>query len=302
MPEIQLPDAYAASVRDLSDQFRARFDAAFALRDPQQAVRARALLSRIGTIDWASEGYASPDNQRDLSIRFHWGHDHRFGDDLAVRGRMGIRHLRLMAEFLTGFGLPEDHFRGRRILDVGCWTGGTTLTLKMLGAAEILAIDEVRKYAEAAHELVNGVLGLSDVDCRAVSLYALDEGRFDTVYVPGVVYHLSDPVLGLRRMFNRLEDGGDIFVESATFRSDKPVCLFEGNRVFHKDGSEQDLSRGGWNWFLPSASCLELWMREAGFDDVRVFHSPETQRVFGYGIRREFRQITRAGLSVPDIA
>lgn len=302
MPEIQLPDGYAASVRKLGDQLKTGFDEAFRLRDPGQRNRAEALLSRIGTIDWQSEGYDSPESQRDLSIKFHWGHDHRFADDLAIEGRMGIRHLRLMAEFLTAFGLPEDHFAGRRVLDVGCWTGGTTLSLKMLGAAGILAIEEVRKYAEAAHELVNGIFGFSDVDCRAVSLYSLDDGSFDSVYVPGVVYHLSDPVLGLRRMFNRLRDGGDIFVESATFRSDKPVCLFEGNRVFHKDGSEQDLNRGGWNWFLPSAPCLELWMREAGFDDVRVFHSPVTQRVFGHGVRRKFRQITRAGLSVPDIA
>ena len=29
--------------------------------------------------DHKSEGYSSPSKQRDLSVQFHWGHDHDFG-------------------------------------------------------------------------------------------------------------------------------------------------------------------------------------------------------------------------------
>jgi len=78
-----------------------------------------------------------PDQQRDLSIKFLRGHNHRFAPDLQVEGRMKERHLSLAAEFIEGFKLSEEHFLGKAILDVGCWTGGTTLTLKMLGAGRI---------------------------------------------------------------------------------------------------------------------------------------------------------------------
>jgi len=291
------PENYAKKVQARQAALSLQYDAAYALTDPDQLEKARAILSRIGSIDWQSEGYSSPDKQRDLSIKFHWGHNHRFAPDLQVDGRMEDRHLSLAAEFIEGFKLPEDHFQGKAVLDVGCWTGGTTLTLKMLGAGEILAIEEVRKYAETTHTLARDVYGFNDVECQPQSLYHLDDGKFDQVYIPGVVYHLSDPVLALRRLFNRLRDGGDILIESAGIKNDKPMCWFKGNQAhFGESGS-----RGGWAWFWPSASCLEDWMYEAGFRDIQVFYSPVSERVFGYGKRTGFEDITRAGLSVPDI-
>src|SRR5262245_31963855 len=36
------------------------------------------LKNKIGSIDAASEGYADESRQRDLSIKFHWGHNHDF--------------------------------------------------------------------------------------------------------------------------------------------------------------------------------------------------------------------------------
>src|SRR5438093_1244326 len=61
--------------------------------------RIRAFLART---DHRVEGYRDPSRQRDLSIRFHWGHDHDFGS-FALRGRMGDRHLTLLARFADGF-------------------------------------------------------------------------------------------------------------------------------------------------------------------------------------------------------
>jgi len=301
MTTIPLPPDHNQRVNARQKILEAKYQSTYALTDPDKKSRALALLERIGTIDWKTEGYQSPDHQRDLSIKFHWGHDHRFDADLQVKGRMGNRHLSLAAQFMEGFSLPDNHFQGRAVLDIGCWTGGTTLVLAMLGASRVLALEEVRKYAEATNILATDIYGLSTIHCEPKSLFDLKEGRFDSVYIPGVVYHLSDPVLGLRRLFNRLRDGGDILIESAGIRHDGRMCRFKGNQE-HFGGSEDgDMNRGGWAWFWPSASCLDAWMYEAGFDDIRVFYSEEGSRVFGYGKRIKYRDITRAGLSVPDI-
>ena len=56
---------------------------------------------------------------------------------------MGDRHINLMAEFLLGFNLHKNFFKNKDCIDVGSWTGGTTLMLKHLGAAEVLALEEV---------------------------------------------------------------------------------------------------------------------------------------------------------------
>ncbi|WP_375257054.1 DUF1698 domain-containing protein [Citreimonas sp.] len=297
---LTLAETYTAQVALLRDRLQSAYDAHCAIESDAQRAKAEALLARIGTDDWRGEGYASPENQRDLSIRFHWGHDHRFAPDLAVQGKMADRHVDLMAQFITGFGLDEGMFAAKSVLDVGCWTGGTTLMLKTLGAGRILAVEEVRKYAETAHALVHDLYGHADVRAEARSLFALTEGTFDAVYFPGVVYHLSDPVLGLRRLFNRLHDGGEILVESAGIDDPRPICLFKGNREHH-GGTAEQMNRSGWAWFWPSPACLASWLDEAGFEDVRVFLSPTGQRVYGHARRRGHREITRAGLSVPDI-
>jgi hypothetical protein len=46
------------------------------------------LRSRLGKIDFEIEGYneLELDEQRDLSIKFHWGHDHGFGG-FKLKGR-----------------------------------------------------------------------------------------------------------------------------------------------------------------------------------------------------------------------
>lgn len=94
---------------------------------------------------------------------------------------------------------------------------------------------------------------------------------------------------------NALHDGGVCLVESAGIESDESVCEFCGNRVFHPSDHAGSLSFGGRRWFIPSAHCLSRWMIEAGFENVRTFRLPIKCRVYGYGARRGFVGITRAG-------
>ncbi|WP_323783849.1 DUF1698 domain-containing protein [Thalassovita sp.] len=284
------------------DELQSLFETTYEIGTEGQRTKAEELLSQIGSVDFAIEGYKSSERQRDLSIKFVWGHDHRFAEDINVPGQMKDRHLMLISEFYEGFGIKDSHFKDRDVLDVGCWTGGTTLTLKMLGAKKVHAIEEVKKYAYAAKSLCCEIYGFNDVEVSATSLYNFEESKFDTIYFPGVVYHLSDPVLGLRRLYNRLHDGGDIFVESFGIFDDGQFCRFDSN-IPNGSGNKSDLNRSGWNWFVPSAKCLGAWMEVAGFEDVEVFASNVTGycRVFGHGRRKSFKDITRAGLAVPDI-
>jgi SAM-dependent methyltransferase len=264
-----------------------------------------AVQSRIGLDDAGAEGYREEDleRQRDFSIRFRWGHNHDFGT-FAIAGEMRDRHIELMANFLALFDRAPEHFRGKDVLDVGCWTGGTTLLLAALGAGSVVAIEEVRKYAGTAQFLATSFGLGARVTVRPLSIYGCNTDtfreRFDTVYFPGVVYHLSDPLIALRILYNALRLGGDIFVESAGIDTDEPYCRFDGSLVVTQ-GTREARNRAGWNWFMPSPSALGRMMREAGFDEVRsVWHAP-TGRVFAYARKVVQVPICRAGLSVPEI-
>ncbi len=255
--------------------------------------------SRIGAKSAQSEGYSEDeiDRQRDLSIEFNWGHNHDFGD-FKLTGQMGDRHINLLADFVTLFPISIDDFKEKNVFDIGCWTGGTTLLLSLV-AQKVFAIEEVNKYAEMASYLVKSFGIDDDVSVKSNSIYDCNHeefyDRFDIVHFPGVIYHLSDPVLALRILFNSLKIGGSILVESAGIDSRKPHCRFWGNKPVQRD------ERSGWAWFFPSPSALSRMMKEAGFDEIEVLWHKDRRRVYGYGKKVSQVGICRAGLSVRDI-
>jgi 2-polyprenyl-3-methyl-5-hydroxy-6-metoxy-1,4-benzoquinol methylase len=270
----------------------------------------RSLDGFLSLDDHAMEGYADAERQRDLSVRFHWGHDHDFGP-FALKGRMGDHHLRLIETYVSMGALPAD-LAGQRVLDIGCWTGGTSLLLAAMGAAEVHAVEEVRKYADAANYLAHAfavddrltVHNRSLFECTTPEL----QDRFDIVNYSGVLYHVSDPILSLRICFNALRDGGTCLVETESLPGKQlpglDLLRYLGPRHTHS-GTPAERSRGGWNWFIPSAPTVRRMMEDVGFTDV-VCHGMTVagdhgQRMFAVGTRQAHVDMLRAGLSAPKI-
>ena len=277
------------------------------LHDEYKLTLARSLVNQEGKVDLESEGLTTAENQRDMSLQFTWGHNHIFNDTFKVDGKMCDRHIDVMARLYDMYDLPEDYFNGKDVIDVGCWTGGTTLLLKALGANKVLALEEVQKYAKTANVLVSDIYEQENVTCEGMSVYDLvSVEKYDIVYCPGVIYHLSDPIVALRRLFNSLKDGGEIYIESLGCIDDYPVCRYVGNARGEHD---RDITqRFGWAYYIPSMKCLERWLNEVGFCDVKCNYIapeanryPRSPRVYAYGKRERRVEITRAGLSQPDI-
>jgi SAM-dependent methyltransferase len=248
------------------------------------------------------EGATHPDRQRDLSRKFHWGHNHDFGT-FSLQGRTGDRHIALLACLIDWFKVLPRSLEGMKILDVGCWSGGTSLLLCALGA-HVVAIEEVKKYIDCLSH-VKRAFGIGRLEPRHLSLYDCTgpdfQDQFDLVLFAGVLYHLTDPVLGLRITFNCLKDGGKCIVETAITRSRRSVVFYEGPQVVN-DGCAGDLSRGGWNWFVPSPRALSRMISDVGYANVRLSpiigsSSPPDGRILAVGERTQHLDMLRAGLS-----
>jgi len=263
------------------------------------------ISSHIGKIDSYIEGFGKEEisEQRDLSVKFHWGHNHNFGE-FTVKGRMGDRHINVLTNFLLYFPITINSFKDKSVFDVGCWTGGTTLLLNSLSPSSIIAIEEVKKYSLMVDFLIRSFGLEENVSVKPLSLYSCNnlefKNKFDVVYFPGVIYHLSDPVLALRILYNSLRINGIILIESAGINVDKPLCEFRGSKIYGK-GDKENLNRGGWNWFLPSPSALASMMKEVGFEDIQTNWDLQTNRLYGYGKKLATVGICKAGLSVQDI-
>jgi 2-polyprenyl-3-methyl-5-hydroxy-6-metoxy-1,4-benzoquinol methylase len=255
------------------------------------------LRRMIGSVNGESEGFLDPAKQRDLSVKFHWGHNHDFGNGLVLGGNMQNRHIEILAYFISEFGLPTD-LRGKRVLDIGVWTGGTSLLLAAMGA-QVTALEEVGKYADTVNYLARSFGVQHQLRCLPRNLYdalPMFADEFDYVIYSGVIYHVSDPLLSLRLVFSALKNGGKCFVETAGLDAPDSICRYEGPDVVHS-GNAADLTRTGWNYYIPSASCLRIWCRDAGFQSVEVSGIEPASRLLACAQRTQFQDLCRAGLA-----
>lgn len=246
------------------------------------------------------ENFIDPAMQRDLSIRFHWGHNHDFGDGFELSGNMRNRHIEIISSFIDDFGLPIN-LENKNILDIGVWTGGTSLLLAAMGA-KVYAIEEVIQYSEMVNFLSKS-FGYEDVlRCYSSGLYEflpMFADFFDYVIYSGVIYHVSDPLLSLREIFTALKDNGTVFLETYGIDDERSVCVYEGPGI-HSSGNAKDLNRGGWNYFIPSPLCLERWCQDAGYQHVKIGRYLN-RRIRGAATRTFYRDFCRAGVSKKDL-
>ncbi|VAW52937.1 hypothetical protein MNBD_GAMMA05-1880 [hydrothermal vent metagenome] len=261
--------------------------------------------------DYEMEGYQNLKGQRDLSINFHWGHNHDFGD-FKLKGQVGESHIALIMTFLDIFKVLPKSLEGLKILDIGCWTGGTSLLLAAMGA-KVVAVEEVKKYIDCLEYLKHS-FAIENLEPRNMSLYdcTTDEFQdsFDFVLFAGVLYHVTDPILALRITYNCLKDGGKCLMETAVHDSTEPLIAYHGPRVGILE-SKKNISQSGWNWFLPTPYTLSLMMQDVGFTDVQLGKTyrgrkgtgsgTASARVHAVGTRDKHVDILRAGLSVTDI-
>ena len=120
------------------------------------------------------------------------------------------------------------------------------------------------------------------------------QDSFDFVLFAGVLYHVSDPIIALRILFNCLKDGGKILLETAAINSNETILSYQGPTIVF-GGSKKDLSRSGWNWFVPSPITLRKMMSDVGFVNIKT--KLNGSRCFAIGERKQYVDMMRSGLS-----
>jgi tRNA (mo5U34)-methyltransferase len=126
-----------------------------------------------------------------------WYHEFDFGHGLKAQSRTpDVEWHRRNWQFVER-QLDAVDFRGKSVLDVGCWDGYWSFFAEKRGAASVLAVDDFSQNwasADGVH-LAKELLGSKiEIDPRR-SVYDLASlaRRFDVVMFLGVYYHLLDP-------------------------------------------------------------------------------------------------------------
>jgi len=127
------------------------------------------------------------------------------------------------------------------------------------------------------------------------SLYELDVDalwqRWDLLYVPGVLYHLTDPLVALVIFWALLRPGGVVAFESITSAAQQGTSArYLGARL------------AGWNYWAPAPATFEAMLEDAGFAARTVELS--AGRGWWVGRRRPELPVLShgaAGFSRPDL-
>lgn len=263
----------------------------------------RKIYEFLALRDHAMEGFVESTKQADISVNFHWGHHHDFGE-YGVPGRMCKHHLSVIKVFIDDLEAMPRSLDGLRVLDIGCWTGGTSLLLCAMGA-EVVAIEEVKKYADCV-DYLHRAFDIKKLEAKNLSLYDCTtpefQDSFDLVLCAGVLHYATDPKLALRIMFNCLKDGGKCLIETITTSPERLIEFARQSRGHQGFNRQNDLD---WNALLFTPDNLAAMMAEVGFDMVQPcrqikFKTP-LDRLFAVGQRNRHMDFRRTGLSVRNV-
>jgi SAM-dependent methyltransferase len=189
--------------------------------------------------------------------QYGWGHTIDFGP-FTKEGVMSDNFLHI-AGHLDAWRWWPRKLKGLRVADIGCFAGGLTVLMAHRGAAEVLGVDQIPEHAEQC-AYVAEVFGFRNVRTRSASLYDLPKlgvGQFDLILLSGVLYHLSDMLVGLYLMRELLTIGGTLLIESAAVGDDE-----------HSYANFGRFAMG--IWWQPSTLCIKDMCEFMGLSEVEV--------------------------------
>ena len=192
------------------------------------------------------------------AAQYGWGHTIDFGP-FRKEGLLGDSYLQI-AGVLDAWGWWKARLDGLCVADVGCFTGGLSLLMAHRGASVVYAVDEIPEHLAQCTCLANA-FNVSNVRPVLRSAYRLREvippGSLDLILFAGVLYHLSDMLVGLYALRELLKPGG--------------VLLIQSNAIDDFRHSYANFGRFyAGMWWQPTGLCIKDMCEFMGFADCEI--------------------------------
>lgn len=194
----------------------------------------------------------------DKNAQYGWGHSIDFGA-FVKNGVLGDNYLNIV-EKLDQYGWLKQDYSNQALADIGAYTGGVSAILAARNPSVIYAVDELPSHLEQCDYLAQ-LLKLKNVKTVASSVYTLGEHiqkhSLDMIFFSGVLYHMSDMLVGLYDLNLLLKPGGVLLIETN--------AVDDGGRSYANFGRYH-----GGMWWQPTGQCLKDMCEFMGYKDVEV--------------------------------
>ena len=183
---------------------------------------------------------------------------------------------------------------GRAFLDCACNCGGFTFWTKEIGAGECFGFDAREHWITQARFLLEHRDGPRDgIRFERRDLYELageETGSFDVTLFKGILYHLPDPVAGLKIVADRTRE---LLIVNTATRSGLPDGLLS---IDLEDDQSFLSGVHGLSWFPTGPEVVRRILRWLGFPETAIVsYREELAGTPGHG-RMEILASRREGL------
>ena len=165
----------------------------------------------------------------------------------------------------------EDYFEGSRFLEIGPKDGLDSYRLATLKPEEMVFVDLPEKRSSIDGWIDRIICPHKFFEANIMYMPTEDFvalGKFNLVWCTGVLYHNAEQLRFLRKLYNLLNPGGYLVLESATLRD--PRHLRSGNFVqIHYPDTYNDT---GTITHLPTRGAIKSWLNMVGFKDIYDSH------------------------------
>lgn len=168
-------------------------------------------------------------------------------------------------------------FKGKSVLDIGCWDGYFSFMAEQRGAKRVVSLDdpEFRWGGLDGYKFLHRHFQSRAEWCKG-SIFALPRERFDIVLCYGVLYHINDPLTAMINCFHATLQ--EVVFEGVFYESREPTLFLLAPREFHDDPT---------NIYALSTGYLQKVAAMCGFELVET----RTPKYAATRLRRFFRKV-----------
>ena len=147
------------------------------------------------------------------------------------------------------------------VADVGCHNGYFMFRMASDKPKAVIGFEPVVKHWYNFH-LLNKYANQENLFFELFGVEHMDlfPASFDSIFCLGILYHHTDPIGLLKKMRSSLKKGGQLIIDCQGIPGEEPVALVPQGKYTGARGF----------WFLPTLSCLQNWVKRAGFQHIDV--------------------------------